>query len=63
MHGAVRLDGGAYSFEGRVEVCVNGVWGTVCNDSWSSVDASIACKYLGYSTYGKLVYRCKHMYL
>jgi len=54
-HGTVRLIGGIYSFEGRVEVCVNGLWGTVCHDSWTSVDAAAACKYFGYSTYGMFV--------
>ena len=54
-HGTVRLKGGMYSFEGRVEVCVNGLWGTVCHDSWSSADASLGCKYFGYSTYGKSI--------
>lgn len=54
-HGAVRLVGGSYSFEGRVEVCVYGLWGTVCQDSWTSVDAAAACKYFGYSTYGLFV--------
>jgi len=54
-HGTVRLVGGTYSFEGRVEVCVNGLWGTVCHDSWESVDAAAACKYFGYSTYGMFV--------
>ena len=54
-HGTVRLKGGMYSFEGRVEVCVNGLWGTVCHDSWSSADAALGCKYFGYSTYGKSI--------
>ena len=55
-NGAVRLSAGRYPFEGRVEVCVNGVWGSVCHDSWSITDASVACKRLDYSTYGKLNY-------
>jgi len=49
-----------YSFEGRVEVCVNGVWGTVCHDSWSTIDAAAACKYFGYSTYEVVAYGSAH---
>ena len=40
--------GGDSDLEGRVEVCSAGVWGTVCDNSWSSVDASVVCGQLGY---------------
>ena len=48
-HGAVRLVGGTMPSEGRVEVCVNGVWGGVCDDGWSDDDATVVCKQLGHT--------------
>ena len=51
-NGDIRLIGGSTSFEGRVEICYNNNWGTVCDDQWGTPDATVACRQLGYSTTG-----------
>ena len=49
----VRLVNGFTDYEGRVEVCLNGVWGTVCDDFWSTNDAVVVCNQLNISSAGK----------
>ena len=51
-HGSIRLRDSTGSMNGRVEVCLNGDWGTVCHDRWSTVDSNIACRQLGFSNSG-----------
>ena len=49
--GMIRLQGGSYPNQGRVEVYCNGQWGTICDDGFGSTDAQTICKQLGYNYY------------
>ena len=51
-NGDIRLVGGADELEGRVEVCYDNRWGTVCSNYWDTTDANVACGQLGFSNKG-----------
>ena len=52
VNGSVRLAGSPWSYQGRVEVCVNNTWGTICVNFWDANDTAVICRQLGFSSYG-----------
>ena len=52
QNGDVRLAGSSDPLRGRVEVCVNETWGTICEDFWDMNDTSVVCRQLGFSDEG-----------
>lgn len=56
VNGDVRLvSRTGYTFEGRVEVCANGDWGSVCDNGWDVNDVQVLCRHLNISTTGMYI--------
>ena len=53
--GDIRLVGGSTYMEGRVEICHNGRWGTVCDREWDIEDAYVICKTMGLPWRGQYI--------
>lgn len=51
--GDLRLQGGSSDTIGRVEICHNNAWGTVCDDFWDATDARVACVQIGLPSSGE----------
>ena len=45
----IRLVNGFTYREGRVEVCVDGRWGTVCGEGWGDTEAGLVCARLEFN--------------
>ena len=48
----MRLSGSSVANAGRIEICVEEIWTSLCDESWDFKDAKVVCKELGYSPYG-----------
>ena len=53
IDGAVRLSGGLTESEGTVEICFDNLWGLVAQSKWSTPDAEVTCRQLGYLSQGE----------
>lgn len=56
--GDVGLVGGPNSTVGRLEVCINRAWGTVCNRRFGTNEALVVCQQLGFSS-GEGFFMCR----
>lgn len=46
--GSIRLVGGSAESTGKLEVCVEGVYGAICNQNWTNLGSEVACSQLGF---------------
>ena len=52
--GDVRLEGGSYNWEGRVEIFLSGVWATLSDPEWTEEDALVVCRQLHHSEVNRM---------
>jgi hypothetical protein len=65
----IRLVGTDVPTQGRLEVCLFGVWGTVCDDLWTDSNSKVVCRQLGYDSNSKwpvyiaiAIYICSYIF-
>ncbi len=44
--GDIQLVGSNNPLEGRVEICINSAWGTICDNGFGTDDATVVCTQL-----------------
>ena len=48
IYGTIKLVGDD-DYSGKVEICINHMWTSICNNNWDEKDAIVACRQLGFS--------------
>ena len=60
-YGELRLTRGSFSSSsytsGRLEIYINGRWGTVCDDGWTTANTAVACRQLGFAGSSSTLWR------
>ena len=51
--GSLRLKSGTSALNGRVELCLNNAWGTICDLGFSTDAATVICRQLGFANTSK----------
>lgn len=47
--GSIRLVSGSTPYEGRLELCADNIWSTVCDDNFGANEAAVVCGQLGFN--------------
>ena len=46
-----------------MEICINRVWGTICDTQWDYRDVQVVCRQLGFPSIGKFLIHLSFMYI